>query len=419
MYINGAGLLVSLAVLWYLARHGGGIANLHAVLLLCAAYALPIAVLEAVWLRNWNKTLRTAQTADGDPGRLGIKLLGLAATLGFVFLIYWLFPEYHGSFYERYYAMLRLLLPWFLVLALPYFLLVDRFARRPRDGYWHLGHLCLGAFDRVDFHQVGQHLLGWLVKVYFLPLMFIYMSDSVLVLRGYDFSLLWQDFKSFYDFAFKFLFYIDLLIVTVGYMSTFTVTDSHIRTTEPTFLGWGVALLCYQPMWSFVSANYLDYSPERAWGAWFWGDAVLYPLWGSLILVSIGIYVWSSVPFGLRFSNLTHRGIITNGPYRYCKHPAYLSKNISWWLISMPFMINTTPEEALRHSLLLLGLNFIYLMRARTEERHLSWDPDYRAYAAYIEEYGLLRWVGRALPVLRFREGRLFNTAVTPGIPRQ
>ena len=44
-----------------------------------------------------------------------------------------------------------------------------------------------------------------------------------------------------------------------------------------------------------------------------------------------------------RFSNLTHRGIITNGPYRYSKHPAYLAKNLSWWLVSMPFMITVSP----------------------------------------------------------------------------
>ena len=38
--------------------------------------------------------------------------------------------------------------------------------------------------------------------------------------------------------------------------------------------------------------------------------------------------------FSFRFSNLTHRGIITSGPYRFTKHPSYVSKNIAWSFVS-------------------------------------------------------------------------------------
>jgi len=58
---------------------------------------------------------------------------------------------------------------------------------------------------------------------------------------------------------------------------------------------------------------------------------------------------------------------------------------------------------------MLLCLNLVYFMRARTEERHLSRDPDYVAYATAMERRSIFRWVGRLLPVLRFKPGRLFN----------
>ena len=103
--------------------------------------------------------------------------------------------------------------------------------------------------------------------------------------------------------------------------------------------------------------------------------------------------------FGARFSNLTHRGIITNGPYRWTKHPAYVVKNLSWWMISVPFMAQGAPDEVLRHCLLLLGLNGIYALRAKTEEWHLSRDADYVAYALWLEAHGMFRWI-RHLPVL-------------------
>ena len=48
---------------------------------------------------------------------------------------------------------------------------------------------------------------------------------------------------------------------------------------------------------------------------------------------------------------------------------------------------------------MLLGINAIYLLRAKTEERHLRLDPDYVAYEQWIERQGALRWVNR-VPVV-------------------
>ena len=113
--------------------------------------------------------------------------------------------------------------------------------------------------------------------------------------------------------------------------------------------------------------------------------------------------------FGIRFSNLTNRGILTNGPFKFTKHPAYISKNISWWLIFMPFIVAPEFDDKLRLSLLLILQNVIYFLRARTEEKHLSNDPDYVLYAQYIEQHGVFSWVGNRWPVLKFKTGQLFN----------
>jgi steroid 5-alpha reductase family enzyme len=137
--------------------------------------------------------------------------------------------------------------------------------------------------------------------------------------------------------------------------------------------------------------------------SWLAGLPYLRDACGSVIIVLSLIYALATVAFGLRFSNLTHRGIITDGPYRLSKHPAYLTKNLSWWLISVPFALNDGWASAVRHSILLLLLNVVYFLRARTEERHLSRDPAYVAYAEWINEHGLLASFGRALPWLRYR----------------
>ena len=121
------------------------------------------------------------------------------------------------------------------------------------------------------------------------------------------------------------------------------------------------------------------------------------------ILALLAVYVPATVPFGLRFSNLTHRGILTNGPYRFTKHPAYVSKSVLWWLEYIPFIPSQGAAEALRYCVMLVGVNVLYDLRARTEERHLSRDPAYAAYALAMNERSLFRGAARWVPFLRYR----------------
>jgi len=359
----------------------------------------------------WQKVQRRSLSATPGPGnwpRVGVKALGLLGSVGFIALLYWMFPEYFQGqpFYGNYYAALKVLLaPWALV-ALPYLYWVDRRMREPQDGLWQLGQLLLGRWRGLDLALVGQQLLGWLVKGFFLPLMFTYFCDNLNKLLHYDLKLL-HSFQGLYDWAYFFMYFIDVSLVSMTYLMALKATDTQIRSTEPSMFGWVIALVCYQPFWSLIGGQYLAYDPGRAWGEWLHAVPWAYDLWGSAILLLVVLYVWATIAFGGRFSNLTHRGIITNGPYRYTKHPAYLAKNLSWWMISMPFL-GGSALEVLRHCLLLLALNGIYYLRAKTEERHLSRDPVYRQYALWIETHGALRGLDR-LPLVgmlaRWRPG--------------
>ena len=164
-------------------------------------------------------------------------------------------------------------------------------------------------------------------------------------------------------------------------------------------LGWIVAVVCYEPFWTLIGRQYLHYGSSLSWGSWLSNEPLMYGVWGTAILVLTAVYVWATVIFGGRFSNLTNRGIITSGPYRYTKHPAYISKNITWWLISVPFVVTESAAASLKQCLLLLMVNGIYYLRAKTEERHLMRDPDYASYARWIDANGWLRFLNR-IPVV-------------------
>lgn len=395
----------------------------YLALIVMGAAALGVFIPDLAWQKVQQRTL-TSGVTPGDWARTVTKCVGLAASVGLVALLYRLTPEYRGSFYDRFYSALHVLMwPW-AALAPLYIYWVDRRLAEPRDGLWQIGRLVLGQWRGLDARVIWQHLLGWLVKGFFLPLMFTYFCDDLGRLLNYNPSLLRYDvsfqqtFKRWYDWSYSTIYFIDVSLVSMTYLMSLKATDTQIRSTEPTAAGWLCALVCYQPFWSLISAQYIDYdNGGRAWDLRLINLPWLYVLWGSLIIALVIIYVWATVSFGARFSNLTHRGIITNGPYRFTKHPAYLSKNLSWWMISMPFMVNGGIALMLRDCVLLLVLNLIYYLRAKTEERHLGLDPVYVQYANWIDEHGLLRWVNR-IPLLgRLAGWRPVFRTYTPPTP--
>lgn len=395
---GAAGLLLGVTAMNFWAP-SSQIAYIGLIVLACAAVGVFLP--DLLWQRVQRRTL-AAPAPTGDWSRSLTKLAGLAASAAFVALLYWLFPEYyrdHSGFYTNYWMALQVAVPVWLVLALPYIYWVDRRMAAPRDALWQLGRLVTGRWHDVQPRVVGQHLLGWLVKAFFLPLMFTYFCSDLYQLLHYDLGRL-HGFRGLYDWAYFALYFIDVAMVSMTYPMSLRLTDTHIRSTEPTLFGWAIALLCYQPFWSLVNQHYLDYDTGRRWDLWLAHLPWLYTLWGCLVLALVAVYVWATISFGGRFSNLTHRGIITSGPYRYTRHPAYLAKNLSWWLISMPFLATDGAAMALRRCLMLALLNAVYYLRAKTEERHLATDPVYVQYSAWIERHGALRWLDR-IPGIR------------------
>src|SRR3546814_13867116 len=95
--------------------------------------------------------------------------------------------------------------------------------------------------------------------------------------------------------------------------------------------------------------------------------------------------------FGIRFSNLTHRGIITHGPYKYTRHPAYISKNMTWWIGSFPFLVTAGGWIAGARNVALPGLvSGISYWRAKTEEKYLRADLSYGALWNWAPESAIV-----------------------------
>jgi protein-S-isoprenylcysteine O-methyltransferase Ste14 len=320
--------------------------------------------------------------------RVLIKVVALLATIDLALLTYWLCPEYWKN---NYIPVLEMAFHWLgpvLAGSVVYIWWIDRRMQDPHDGLWHFGLAILGKWQQVDSSRLRTYLLGVAVKAFYLPLMASGASRALtnLVLDGVDFST----FGSLFTTLTNCIYSIDLTFGIVGYICTLRVLNAHIRSVESSMKGWVVTLMCYAPFSTFVWSTFLTYKTERDWSTFVTVPAVLYVSWGFVILLLLGVYVWCTVCFGYQFSNLTNRGIIASGPYRLTKHPAYLAKNLAWWMIYVPFITHDSLSENLRGCLALIATNLIYYLRARTEEAHLSKDPAYLEYTKWIEEHGLV-----------------------------
>jgi len=376
-----------------------------------AAFAVPIAILEMLVLgvhRRSSTGLDFAGPPRPNLQRLFVKLVGFYATVVTVAVGYWLLPEYGHDYYGVFWQAASAWWPVFVIGAVPYFAVIDRYMVEPRDGYWQAGLLALGRWEEMDAALLRKHVLEWAVKAFFLPLMFYQLALLAGVLTKFEYGAgFLGDFSVMYDF----LYAVDTVIATVGYLFTLRFLDAHLRSVDETIGGWLVTIICYGPFWTFAWAAIFNYERNgTTWGPWLSGHPLLQAIWGSMVLVATALYAGAHLTFGLRFSNLTHRGILTNGLYALTKHPSYVAKNISWWLISVPFIATTGWPDALRNVLLMVAVNVVYFLRARTEERHLARDPNYVRYALAMNERSVFAPLGWAFPLLRFRA----PTAVEP-----
>lgn len=325
------------------------------------------------------------------------KLAGLWATFGGIALIFATGRFYWQGIFAFAMWCLGWIAPVLFLLSIPYVIWLDRRLVEPKDGAWMLGAWLTGQ-PGVDRHAIYAHLRAWAVKAFFLPFMLgVVPGGFAMFVRG-DLSVVLHDPVALANWLITLMFLIDVAFATVGYMLTMRPLDAHIRSANPYAAAWAAALICYPPTILMGDNGPLNYRPGTAeWSYWFAGHPIVLTAIGAVLVALTAIYAWSTVAFGIRFSNLTHRGILTHGPYAVSRHPAYLSKNLFWWIATIPILSTGTWVDAARSTLLLGVVSGIYYWRARTEERHLSADPAYRDYYDWMERYGAVprffRWV--------------------------
>ena len=325
-----------------------------------------------------------------------VKIAGLWATWLAIAIFYCVARWYWNGNYRFSMDLFMAAAPWLLVFSIPYVVWIDRRLIDPKDASYAFGQWIIGgAAGRPDRDQVANHARAWTVKGFFLAFMLSIVPGNFASVVDWRIDHAVANPVNLTAFLIAIMFMIDVCMATVGYLLTCKPLDSHIRSANPTLAGWVAALICYPPFVLMGAGGPLDYHAGGAeWDMWTQGHTSVQWLLGGWLVLLTAIYAWATVAFGIRFSNLTHRGILTHGPYRWTRHPAYLSKNLFWWFSALPFLtLSGSLTDMVRNCAMLAVTNAVYYWRARTEEAHLSADPDYRAYS---------EWMARNGPVPRF-----------------
>ncbi|HTN13981.1 MAG TPA: protein-S-isoprenylcysteine methyltransferase [Sphingomonadaceae bacterium] len=322
------------------------------------------------------------------------KLAGLWATWALIGFLYCVCRWYWNGQYLFAMEVIGVAAIPLFVLSVPYVLWLDRVLVNPRDGAWHFGAMLIGR-EAWDGEQVKKHWRAWAIKAFFGAFMISILPPGFASVVNADIPALLRDPGRFGGVLFELLFLIDVQIGTVGYLFTLRPLDAHIRSGNPFLAGWLAALMCYPPfVWGVMSNDgVIGYEFHTAdWSYWMQGHTGLLWAWAAWLGFLTAVYAWATVAFGIRFSNLTYRGVLTNGPYRFTRHPAYLAKNTFWWCSTLPFLVtNGSLVDMVRNTFFLGCVSAIYYWRARTEEAHLlAEDPKYREYYDWMAEHGLI-----------------------------
>lgn len=271
----------------------------------------------------------------------------------------------------------------YLIVLIPYYFTFPEGYKTKSRGFYK-------AFYKVLFtNHISKKeltiLLSTLVKFFFLPLMLFWLVEHLILLfhQANTYFAKGIFFDQGYWALFNLILLLDTLFFTIGYAIEHPKLKNEIRSVEPTFFGWFIAIICYPPfngmtnqMLGWHSSDIPMFSNET------------FQIVGAVLILSLmTIYTWASIALNLKASNLTNRGIVSTGPYKYVRHPAYTAKNLAWWIGSIGIVANLLPNEIqafLFGIFSVLAWTTIYYFRAMTEERHLMADPDYRAYCKKV-----------------------------------
>jgi protein-S-isoprenylcysteine O-methyltransferase Ste14 len=282
--------------------------------------------------------------------------------------------------------MLAFFIKLYLILGIPYFILVERF-RTARFDWFNDAYLKFLSFCRSVWRRRWQTiryrvlkrgykslLLSWLVRLHFIPV----MVEQVYWGASQTMNFLSRPEQAFATALFfvGLLFLVDSINASMGYFWESTLTKTRFRAIDTNAFHWIVVLMCYMPFISYAS-NFVPF--PKGSGALIIAAPVFEWMINALTIASLLGIVLTTTCLGFSYSNLSYKKIQTRGPYAIVRHPGTVFKIVFFFLTVFRF-------EAAYSIPIIAAYIFwmgVYVVRILCEERFLL---HFREYQDYVKQ---------------------------------
>lgn len=314
---------------------------------------------------------------------------------------YQLHPFYNTPKYQTNLIFFEKLLSIYLIAGLPYFFVTLIFKSSRIEDYYDpavriihiVKQIGLRAWRRQNMSNIfsvlhkkynRKVLLVFLMRGYFIPIMVIQVYGNLY--NAIDLTQHNQGNHSLLSFLFfttAILWLMDTINASLAYAIESRWIENRSRSIDLTISGWLVCLACYAPL-NMVTGTLFPWAPSVASlnpnDLVYANLSFLYAI-KIFEIVILAAHIYTDISLGPSVANITLKKLQTRGFYGIVRHPATTLKLI-YFLIQSIFYKRFYQFKFI-YGYLLWGM--LYIMRAFTEERHLSHFEEYQEYRKKVK----------------------------------
>ncbi len=402
----------------------GNIESYKVILIICFINIFIFSLLELrnlkyrIYGKNLDKNKeinKEVYTENNFEKTVFMKWVGVLLGIFSLLFLWWLFPIYASKYHEPLWKAILIILPFTIIFSYPFIYFTEKKLGKYRDTYYEFGLFTYAFFNnkywyKIDWDNFKQGVLAWFVRGFFLPMNYctaVSIFEKLRNIPDLNNFLINAPIAISYPTIENIIYLFLIIAIIPGYYFTSRLLGTSAIKVSDSWPAWVVSLWFYPPFNSMANNAWFDYSDELIKGQQNWitvfqnSPTTIYFL--AFVLLSMAvIHYFGEAMLGMRASVNTNKGIITNNVFKYTKHPIYLSKNIAWFLATLPFMSSVNFFQNIKYLIAFLCVATGYILRGYFEEKLLSEDETYVEYAKYIDKHGIFAWFGKLFPIFTF-----------------